>query len=828
MDEKVKGKAWKTEFDLTTRDPEIEYEGDFVDELIDATTERDIELSGSALSSMWSRRRRKHSDPEKVVADLMNIRETVKNLLKIHGMPRDTTLDIAGIGAVGAGAAGYAEIGGTLTDPKLAKPFMFIDKTLYESMPEDIMLDVYCGVGLHEASHLNHTRRMYVRLKSGELRGEMAIWEGLLEDERIEQRVREESPGYSPYLQAAKKGLFESKELGTAIKSWAAVPDKDKVLAIICSTLRTPYLLKKEHKEWKTLKGTCVFKEVRKLLPGLPVTEYDVEKMGKKLAEFWGKIQAEYSEAMSTPSEDLAREMLKKSGKLKEADDGSTAKGGKSSGSSGDSKDGDSIDSSDGEPSEIDDNDSESDSSEKKSEKSSEKTGEDSKKSKSTEELIAESKKKREEREAHEKMIEDAKKEIEARKLRQKLADEHDIETEKMLKTIAETMKSAMEKAGELAKAETSEDAAKALADAGSAGEAKAEKLDAKMEDVEKLRKAIEEDRMKRKRFSMADLKRMIDRSSTVVSGLDSEETKELAKAESERIEFGESWSVAGDDGEPGMGGSRTREIKRRTVIRHPVADAKRRKKYVAARAEVADFIARMKGVFRLRLGEREVVETELAEGKLHRKMLARASITDKVFSRKYTKTDQGLSLCLLLDESGSMGCSGKYWTAMKLGILIAEALKGVPGIELEVYSFTSCGEGHQDCLINYLYGKENKTIESIGAYFEQGAENYDHMAIKCATDLFIRNTTNKRRLMLVLSDGYPAGYAYGGRPAMNMTKKAVEASEKRDVMVMQVAIESIASELMFKHYVKFTDLSNLINQMRILITRIVKQSTKG
>jgi len=433
MDEKIKGKAWKTEFDLTTRDPEVEYEGDFVDELTDAMTERDIELSGSAMSSMWSRRRRKHEEPERVIADLMNIRETVHNLLKIHGMPRGTTIDIAGIGAIGAGAAGFAEIGGTLSDPKLAKPFMFIDKTLYESMPEDIMLDVYCGVGLHEASHLNHTKRMYIRLKSGELKGEMAIWEGLLEDERIEQRVRDESPGYSPYLQAAKRGLFEGKELGNAMKSWPAVPDKDKALAIICSTLRTPYLLKKEHKEWKTLKGTHVYKEVRKLLPGLPVTELDVEKMGKKLFSFWEKIQLEYAEAMAMPSEELAKEMLKKSGKLKEDDDGSTADSGKPSGSGGDAKGEGTADASDMDYDKTGDPESEAGDSNEESGEEPKDSGETGRKPKTTDKLIEDAKKKREAKEAIDKMIDEAKKEVEARKLRQKLADDHDKETEKMV-----------------------------------------------------------------------------------------------------------------------------------------------------------------------------------------------------------------------------------------------------------------------------------------------------------------------------------------------------------------------------------------------------------
>ncbi len=62
----------------------------------------------------------------------------------------------------------------------------------------------------------------------------------------------------------------------------------------------------------------------------------------------------------------------------------------------------------------------------------------------------------------------------------------------------------------------------------------------------------------------------------------------------------------------------------------------------------------------------------------------------------------------------------------------------------------------------------------------------------------------------------------------MRATKKSVEAAEKKGIYMMQVAIDSVCSEEMFKHFVKFLNISDLIRKMRKLITRVVKRTTEG
>ena len=80
---------------------------------------------------------------------------------------------------------------------------------------------------------------------------------------------------------------------------------------------------------------------------------------------------------------------------------------------------------------------------------------------------------------------------------------------------------------------------------------------------------------------------------------------------------------------------------------------------------------------------------------------------------------------------------------------------------------------------------------------------------------------------MIGLSDGTPCGHNYGGVSAIQLTKEAVGKLERKGIYVLNVAITSYKSEDMFKNVLKFTDLSDLINNMRKLITRIIKQATE-
>lgn len=716
-------KNWLGSYDQIEYESDGEY--DFYDEHMTSTSRWDSSARGSLLSSAWSRGRQQKTEAEDVVRELIEIRTSVHNLLKIHGLPQKTRVELASMNGAGKGCAGFDDL------DTFQNPYILLDKAIYSEVSPTEVLDVYCGVALHEAGHVWNTRDLFKVLQSAST-DSIRLWLNLLEDERIERIEKERSPGFAPYIQAATRALFENKELGSGIESWDDSTDMDRVRMLIFSFLRCPHLLTEEMKTWKSMTGFPVYTDLRKMLRSMPKTEREVAELAKEIDDYYRKV----TKSLDDLTDDDAKSMA----------GGGSGTEGSDSGDSGDSE--------------------------------------------STEPT------KREIMEAMQKIRKHHKQRHEDG-LDSDAVEEATRKEKKESGSIGERDRDSVERDG---------------------GEDKAE---SRAKKHRKEADKIAEDR--EGRFGELEIARMLRRFGTVTEGLDLSESDALASFEAERMKLGDDW-VSPDEGG---------DITRKTVIVHPdPTDKDNVSRYENAYNEVKDHVAKMRNVFRLRLGERNFTETERREGRLHRRMIGRAMNTNRIFKRDYKRVAKGLSLCLVLDESGSMGHVNRSETgrdraghALRVAVLIAEALKPVHGIDLEVYSYSSCGTYDKDNLVKYLYGKSNPSTVSIGGY-HSGAQNYDHVALKTAGDLFIENTDNDNRLMIVLSDGSPAGYEYGGTNARRATKDAVDDLERRGVKVMNVAIASFDSESMFKNIIRFLDLPDLINRMRCLVTNLVKVSS--
>jgi hypothetical protein len=727
--------SWLRDYDnnwLNSYD-HIEYESDgesdFYDEYMTGSSYWDGTARGSLLSSAWSRGRQQKTMAEDVVRELIEIRTSVHNLLKVHGLPARTRVELAAIKGAGKGCAGFDD------QENFLNPFILLDKAIYSEVSSAEVLDVYCGVAIHEAGHIWNTRELFKVLQSTST-DSIRLWINLLEDGRIERIEKERSPGFAAYIQAATRALFENKELGSGIDAWDDSSDMDRVRMLIFSFLRCPHLLTEEIKIWKSMTGFSVYDDLRKMLRAMPKTELEVAELAKEIDEYYRKV----TKSLDKLTDDDAKTV---------AGDGDPSSEGSEESSAGGDKDADS--------------------------ESTDPT------SREIMEALQRIRKHHKQREADK--------------------TEAEVVEEKKREEITES-----EKVGER------------TPDSAERTDGKDDKAEKR---AKKHRKALDKIAENREgRFGELEIDRMLRRFGTVTEGLDLSESDALASFESERMTLGDDWSNPDGDA----------ELTRKTVIVHPVAkDKENAARYKNAYDEVKDHVAKMRNVFRLRLGERNFTETERQEGRLHRRMIGRAMSTNRIFKRDYKRVAKGMSLCLVLDESGSMGSVGYTKTgddraghALRVAVLIAEALKPVHGIDLEVYSYASCGENDKDNLVKYLYGKSNPDTASIGGY-SSGCQNYDHVALKTAGDLFIENTDNDNRLMIVLSDGQPCGYDYGGRGARLATKNAVDDLERRGVKVLNVAIASFDSESMFKNVIRFLDMPDLINKMRCLVTNLVK-----
>ncbi len=252
--------------------------------------------------------------PEGNLQGLRRIRDRARILARIQGVSPQCRIDLAGLGDAGAGAAGFAD-----APNSFERPFILIDTAIAQSFEFDKALVISSGVVLHESGHILYTREGYRR--GAKLSSQRRNYENLLEDERIEQLLRQDSPGYAGLLQSAKYWLLQQGEPGTVLQNWEALADLDRVNALIFAFIRLPHLLKRhpEIQNWRLINGECLFQTLRDLLPAPPETEQDVADFAQCLETLVDRLRALYPEsaasAETTPTADeesLSSEMAER------------------------------------------------------------------------------------------------------------------------------------------------------------------------------------------------------------------------------------------------------------------------------------------------------------------------------------------------------------------------------------------------------------------------------------------------------------------------------------------------------------------------------------
>lgn len=246
------------------------------------------------------------------------------------------------------------------------------------------------------------------------------------------------------------------------------------------------------------------------------------------------------------------------------------------------------------------------------------------------------------------------------------------------------------------------------------------------------------------------------------------------------------------------------------------------RSRYNASRKRVASHITAMQEALSVRVGTKVRKMGGQSEGHIDRRALHKANYSPRIFHKKDTQIFEGLSLGILLDESGSMSSSDKQNRARELAVMVLEATRKIRGVELEVYSFSSREGNKADGYVRVLYGSGNRHNKyGIGTY-QANSENYDHAAIRDAGKYFMANTTKKKKLFVVVSDGLPCGAGYGGRSANQATKHEVNKLRKK-MPVVAVDIQGVHCEEIYgsENVYKFTDHAKLPKQFRRMITKL-------
>ena len=196
------------------------------------------------------------------------------------------------------------------------------------------------------------------------------------------------------------------------------------------------------------------------------------------------------------------------------------------------------------------------------------------------------------------------------------------------------------------------------------------------------------------------------------------------------------------------------------------------------------------------------------------------------IYERFGQVTTSKVCVGVLIDESGSMGGS-KIEKAREAAIFINEVFRKMPDVELFIYGHTAdtTNTGSVDMMVYREKGfiTDSFSLGSVAAR----ANNRDGDAI-FATAKRMRGQTENQGLLFVLSDGAPSASDYGGRSAIEDTRKKVLRAQSLGFQVIQIAIEEhVPSRDMFDYFIKMTDIKNLPKELVAYMSRKVDKLIK-
>jgi hypothetical protein len=166
----------------------------------------------------------------------------------------------------------------------------------------------------------------------------------------------------------------------------------------------------------------------------------------------------------------------------------------------------------------------------------------------------------------------------------------------------------------------------------------------------------------------------------------------------------------------------------------------------------------------------------------------------DRVFTERMVESRPDTALGLLVDISGSMlGCTEgggvKVGTAQRLAQILLAAALDTEGVTPCVWAHTGdSGAGHGCDVFTVWEPGDPATRLGLIASLDHG-NNYDGYALAVAVDR-MRAMEQPQKVLLVLSDGYPAGHGYGGVEAAAHILSVCRWAESQGVTVIQIAID--------------------------------------
>lgn len=247
---------------------------------------------------------------------------------------------------------------------------------------------------------------------------------------------------------------------------------------------------------------------------------------------------------------------------------------------------------------------------------------------------------------------------------------------------------------------------------------------------------------------------------------------------------------------------------------------------YMDSLKRVAQYIPSISKILKGHCKEYKLIHKSMRSGVLDTNKLAEAfQGVSTVYMREGEVTTDKIAVCVLIDESGSMG-GDRIRAARDTAILINEAVGAVPNVELFIYGHS--GDIKRSVSTEmYVYREKGYNPKFALGTVTAKCQNRDGIAILEVAKR-VRKQTKNPVLYFILSDGSPCAGGYGGERAMSHTKQCVEKTEKLGFKVIQVCINhSYDPGKMFKNFVILEDMSTLSKELGKAIKKAALQTAQ-
>lgn len=232
----------------------------------------------------------------------------------------------------------------------------------------------------------------------------------------------------------------------------------------------------------------------------------------------------------------------------------------------------------------------------------------------------------------------------------------------------------------------------------------------------------------------------------------------------------------------------------------------------------------------KLQILSRDRYEYGKKKGALHNSALYRATLKDakgfneRIFKQKIVNNTLDVAVQVLVDASGSMSGS-KFTNASAAAVLLNDVLSNTLRIPVEILAFSECSSANT-MFIMKSFDKSvlNATLindfSAVGSYL---ADNVDGESIAYGYGR-IKQRKEKRKLMIVLSDGSPCGGYSRGNIQM-YTQDVIRSIESSPVELLGVGIMYDAVKKYYKRWATIDSATDIqASLLSIISNNIIRE----